>query len=225
MYIITVICAAGGETRLVGGSTDREGRVEVCANRRWRTVCTGSQDLAVLARGVCLRTRIRNLVLEGDDHNDSIYSITTDSTTIYTGSTVAVNNSFPPGAFPEYSLECMQQSDKDLRCTPVQQQCDSFVDLGVVCKNYEDLRNECSRSSTLSTLSTSVHATTPLPSTTCGPIKSDFDNSTTIIIVDNSPTFIAVIGILVSLLLAVSVGWIVSCGILLRRGQNVHKQQ
>ena len=87
MYIITVICALGGETRLVGGSTDREGRVEVCANRRWRTVCTGSQDLAVLARGVCSRIGIQSLVLEGDDHIIIIainsYSITTNSTTIY----------------------------------------------------------------------------------------------------------------------------------------------
>ncbi len=33
-----------GEIRLVGGSTDREGRVEVCVGgRRWRAVC---QDLA-----------------------------------------------------------------------------------------------------------------------------------------------------------------------------------
>ena len=51
----------------MGGSTDREGRVEVCVGRRWRTVCTGSQDLAVLARGVCFRIGIDNLVLEGDD--------------------------------------------------------------------------------------------------------------------------------------------------------------
>ncbi len=132
---------------------------------------------------------------------------------------MAVTNSFPPGAFPEHSLECMQQSDGELRCSLVEQQCDSFVELEVVCKNYEDLRNECSRTSTLSTLSTSVHATTPLPSTTCGPIKSDFTCN------DNSTTFIAGIGVLVALLLAVSVGWIVSCVILLRRGQTVHKQQ
>ncbi len=134
---------------------------------------------------------------------------------------MAVTNTFPRGAFPEHSLECMQQSDGELRCSLVKQQCDSFVELEVVCKNYEDLRSECSRTSTLSTLSTNMQVTTPLP------IKSDFmctDNSTTII-ADNSTAFIAVIGVLVSLLLAVSVGWIVSCVILLRRGQTVHKQQ
>ena len=223
MYIITVNCAVGGETRLVGGSTDREGRVEVCAGgRRWRTVCTDSQDLAVLARAICLRIGIDSFVLEGDDHNYKSHllkSMTADSTTIYTGSTVAVTNSFPPGAFPEHSLECMHQSDGELRCSLVEG-CDSFVQLEVVCKNYEDLRNECSRTSTqLSTVSTGVHASTPSPSTTYGPIKSDFKCN------DNSTTFIAGIGVLVALLLAVSVGWIVSCVILLRRGQTVHKQQ
>ncbi len=132
---------------------------------------------------------------------------------------MAVNNSFPPGAFPEHSLECTQRLNGDLRCSSVEQQCDSFVELEVVCKNYEDLRNECSRNSTLSTLSTSIHATTPLPSTTCGPIKSDFTCN------DNSTTFIACIGVLVALLLAVSVGWIVSCVILLRRASTQHKQK
>ena len=40
---------ADGEIRLVRGSTDREGRVEVCVGSPptlWRTVCTGSQELA-----------------------------------------------------------------------------------------------------------------------------------------------------------------------------------
>ena len=132
---------------------------------------------------------------------------------------MAVTNSFPPGAFPEHSLECRQQPDMKLQCSLVEQQCDSFVELEVVCKNYEDLRNECSRTSTLSTLSTSVHVTTPVPNTTCGPIRSDCKCN------GNSTSFIAGIGVLVALLLAVSVGWIVSCVILLRRGQTVHKQQ
>ena len=70
MYIIiyTANCPADGETktRLVGGSTDREGRVEVCMGGRWRTVCTGNQELA---RAVCIRIGIESLVLEGDDHS------------------------------------------------------------------------------------------------------------------------------------------------------------
>ena len=146
------------------------------------------------------------------------YSITTDSTTIYTGSTVAVTNSFPPGAFPEHSLECRQQSDGELRCSLVEG-CDSFVELEVICKNFEDLRNDFSRPNTLSTLSTNMQVTTLLPSTIYGPIKSESTCT------DNSTTFTAGICVLVSLLLAVSVGWIVSCVILLRRGQTVHKQQ
>ncbi len=50
----------------MGGSTDREGRVEVCVDGRWRTVCTGNQELA---RTVCSRIGIDSLVLEGDHHN------------------------------------------------------------------------------------------------------------------------------------------------------------
>ena len=34
-----------GEIRLIGGSTNREGRVEVCMDGRWGTVCNNSQQL------------------------------------------------------------------------------------------------------------------------------------------------------------------------------------
>ncbi len=69
------------------------------------------------------------------------------------GGTVASPNSFPPGAFPEYRLICTQLSNRTWHCSPVDQQCDSFVEFEVVCKNYEDLYNECSTNCTLPRLS------------------------------------------------------------------------
>ncbi len=60
---------------------------------------------------------------------------------IYTGSSVAAFNSFPRGAFPEHRLNCTQLSNGTWHCSPVEQQCDSFVELGVVCKNYKDITN------------------------------------------------------------------------------------
>ncbi len=62
-----------------------------------------------------------------------------------TGGTVAVNNSLLPGAFPEYRLDCTGGE-----CTVVKANCtNSFMELGVVCKNYEDLYKECSMNCTL----------------------------------------------------------------------------
>ncbi len=75
-----------------------------------------------------------------------------------TESTVA--NSFPPGAFPEYRLDCTQLSNGAWHCSPVEQQCDSFVELGVVCKNYEDLYNERLKDCALST---NMQVTTQMP--------------------------------------------------------------
>ncbi len=49
-----------------------------------------------------------------------------------------VTNSFPPGAFPEYRLYCTQLSNGTWHCSPVEQQCVGFVELEVVCINYEE---------------------------------------------------------------------------------------
>ena len=56
---------------------------------------------------------------------------------ISTASTVA-NNSLPPRVFPEHRLDCTQLSNGTWHCSPVEERCDSFVELGVICKNYEN---------------------------------------------------------------------------------------
>ncbi len=60
-----------------------------------------------------------------------------------------------------FLLEHSQSTDTQLsngtrHCSPVEQECDSFVELGVVCKNYEDLYNDCA-------LSTNMQFTTQMP--------------------------------------------------------------
>ena len=49
-----VICS-DGDVRLVGGSNDLEGRVEVCINNAWGTVCSNGfdeSDAKVVCAGV-----------------------------------------------------------------------------------------------------------------------------------------------------------------------------
>ena len=49
---LSVNCT-NGEIRLVGGSTNREGRVEVCMDGRWGTVCNNNQE--GIAGAVCFQ--------------------------------------------------------------------------------------------------------------------------------------------------------------------------
>ena len=42
-YVILTVCV-NGDLRLVGGSNDMEGRVEMCLNQQWGTVCDNGWD-------------------------------------------------------------------------------------------------------------------------------------------------------------------------------------
>ena len=44
-YNISPVVCQNGEIRLAGGSTQYEGRVEVCLNETWGTVCGNSWDV------------------------------------------------------------------------------------------------------------------------------------------------------------------------------------
>ena len=53
LHVISTVVCVQGDIRLVGGSTAREGRVEVCNNNAWGTVCDdafGTNDARVACR-------------------------------------------------------------------------------------------------------------------------------------------------------------------------------
>ena len=53
VYAASVFCSTDGGIRLVGGSTPFKGRIEVCSNGEWGTVCDylfGSSDASVACR-------------------------------------------------------------------------------------------------------------------------------------------------------------------------------
>ncbi len=46
VYLLDPADCDNGEVRLVGGDMCNEGRVEVCMNGRWGTVCNNTPELA-----------------------------------------------------------------------------------------------------------------------------------------------------------------------------------
>ena len=111
---------------------------------------------------------------------------------------MAALNSFPSGAFPEYRLDCRQQTNGAWHCSPVEEQCVGFVELGVVCNN-ENITN--------------MRETTQLPTT------SFTDNFTTCTAGSGvlATLSLAVIAVLVVLQAATMVALISTCVVFKRK--------
>ena len=111
---------------------------------------------------------------------------------------MAALNSFPPGAIPEYRLNCRQQTNRAWSCSPVEEQWVGFVELGVVCNN-EDITN--------------IRETTQLPTT------SFTDNFTTCTassgVLATLP--LAVIAVLIVLQAATMIALISTCVVFKRK--------
>ncbi len=126
---------------------------------------------------------------------------------------MAAVDTFPRGAFPEYTLNCVL-TEGNWMCEVVEAQCSSAVEFGVVCKSYEDLYNECSMDN--NTQLTSTGPVTVSSNTSCTPDDRNDLNVATCTAIYSS--LVAGIGILAALLVTVTVGWILSCIVLRKTG-------
>ncbi|XP_064397201.1 scavenger receptor cysteine-rich domain superfamily protein-like [Halichondria panicea] len=99
-----------GEVRLVSGDTCNEGRVEVCMNGRWGTVCNNTPELA---GAVC-----------------SQLGFSPERATVvrYSPGFVPISNCV---LLSGGDLNCSQLTDGS---------CDHSMDLGVVCRTYSDVK-------------------------------------------------------------------------------------
>ena len=59
-YIVTIAPCTLGQLRLMGGSLPNEGRVEICINNAWGSVCVdywGNTDATVVCRQLGYKTQ------------------------------------------------------------------------------------------------------------------------------------------------------------------------
>ncbi|XP_064397298.1 scavenger receptor cysteine-rich domain superfamily protein-like isoform X2 [Halichondria panicea] len=190
-----------GTTRLVDGSTPREGRVEVCVGGRWGTVCS-------------------------INHQEITGAVCSELGFPSNGVEVLRNGTTTEGT-PVYS--CTLTTSSSLSCTPtVNVNCDHSMDLGVVCKTHQDVIGSVINRTIDQTLQTCPEPTTTSGTNQPAPTTSEVDQFVTLAnnkMMGSCPTAAlgGLIGLLVVVLLGLAIGLTVTCCVLGKRWSQ--KQQ
>ncbi len=190
-----------GEIRLVAGSTNREGRIELCSNGRWGTVCGDGwteREAALVCSKLGYSSASRSLFA-------STCSVNLNPVSLLLLIDATAQN-FGEGTGRVYDMSCLttdtDTSDCNLIITP--SSCHS-MDVGVRCLPFTDAEviittPPCNCQQTMSTKTSqpSDGATT----------ESSISHST---VMSTSVTLGALIGLLAAALVVVVAGWIVTC--------------
>ena len=219
--VIYCLVCTDWDVRLVNGFTSSEGRVEVCVNGRWGTVCNNNQQLAEIA------CSLLGFLSEGRQKGfEDVHDIS------FAGATT-VNSTFNLGFQP--IINCTVQDEGTFCSLITDASCDHSMDLVVVCRTYEQLYNELleQRSSTdlsltcpttCPTTESSDNPTLPPPNMNSFPLTNRTGD---VLIVCNNEsnistvTFGVVVGVLVAVIVAMVIGWICTCVILKRQSMFI----
>ena len=144
LYPVDVPTCNDGDVRLVNGSTDMEGRVEICYNNTYNTICDDfwdELDAQVVCRQLGYHISQGNGICTGIYHFKSLLEQTTGS--------LPVKNAFfgqGTGKILLDDLSCDGSEETLLNCTSqsgmllMSSDCDHSEDAGVKCQGYSELQ-------------------------------------------------------------------------------------
>ena len=186
--------------RLVGGSTVSEGRLEICHNGQWGTICNQGWTDSRAAQ-VCSRLGLPTYSELLGYYYSSLHTSITDATL----------HQFNGGAGSVYTYNCTTM-DSDISNCIQESSCAHSIDVGVKCLPFTDA---CAVPVT-EMLTNNGQPISSVPSQPSdGAItESSISQST---VTSTSVTLGALIGLLAAALVVVVTGWIVSCVYLQRK--------
>ena len=181
MHVVYFIDCIEGALRLVDGSSYNEGRVEVCSNGRWGTVC-GVGWTEREAALVCSRLGYPTLSKAMVVHCNILrYYILVDATL----------SNFGEGSGPLYDITCRSTGSDDQECIPmITTDSSSCAHVGVRCLPFTDAGAVSSQQNEGATCESSI--TVRSGSGTLGAL-------------------VGLLAVDLVVLVVVVVGWIVSC--------------